>query len=95
MITSCCIKSYDNYDKFEIRISKYETNISLNPKFEYLNPKQIRITEIQITQTTSFENLNIRILILFRISNFVLRAFHSFGFRASYFKTIKQIFAIH
>jgi hypothetical protein len=40
-----------------------------------LNPKQYLMTEIQMTKTVSFENLNIRILRLFRASNFVLRAF--------------------
>ena len=59
----------------KIRIPKSETNTLLNPKSEYRNPKQIQITKIRMSETISFENLNIRISILFRASNFVLRAF--------------------
>ena len=93
--------------KSEIVISKSETNISLNPKFEYLrrtsyggNPKQIRMTEMTLSvilrrsrriwpakgeilrfaqndsKAVSFENLNIRILNLFRASNFGFRIPH-------------------
>jgi len=39
------------------------------------------MTEIQITKTISFEHLNIRILILFRASDFGFRAFHYFVLR--------------
>jgi len=33
--------------KFEARSTKFETNMLLNPNIEYLNSKQIQITEIQ------------------------------------------------
>ena len=69
--------------KFEIRISKLETNMLLNPKFEYRNPKQIRNSNVQMTKT--FGILNFCHLDLFRISDFVLRAFLCFIFRASDF----------
>jgi hypothetical protein len=53
-----------------------------NPNIEYRNPKQIRIPKIQMTETQTnlfehlrFEHLNIRILDLFRASNFVLRIY--------------------
>jgi len=65
------------------------SNKGLNPKFDPAtlgsyqypplagrNTKQYQMTKIQITETISFENLNIRILNLFRISDFVLSAFH-------------------
>jgi len=59
----------------------------LNPKFDPAtlgsyrypplagrNPKKYLMNGIQMTETVSFENLNIRIVRLFRASNFVLRA---------------------
>ena len=53
-----------------------------NPNIEYRNPKQIRISEMQMTEPQTnlfeylgFEHLNIRILDLFRASNFVLRIY--------------------
>ncbi len=42
-----------------------------NPKFEYRNPKQIRITKIQ--NPKRFGHLDIWILILFRASDFEFR----------------------
>jgi len=46
-----------------------------NPKFEYRNSKQIRNSNNRMLKTTRFGHLNFCHLDLFRISNFVLRAF--------------------
>jgi len=46
-----------------------------NPKFEYRNSKQIRNSNNRMLKTTRFRHLNFCHLGLFRISNFVLRAF--------------------
>ncbi len=46
----------------------------LNPKFEIRIPKQIRNTKIQIKEMSLFRILVIRILNLFRASDFGFRA---------------------
>jgi hypothetical protein len=45
----------------------------LNPKFEYRNPKQIRIFKFKIHKLSCFEHLKFGHLRLFRVSDFVLR----------------------